>query len=193
MVARDLESGSTTTLQCWVGGQDRGQEPDSFGGGLYGGVAWNAVHATGTSTATGLVFRDEFGTIVDHPHNPFPGDCAPCELTAALAPDGSRLAVLYRPDAAPYRPETREDWSTDTQDIPATLRVHDLATGDVVFDRQLSAGARTPYFTNWFDGRHVVLGPDRFEYPWLSSGSWPLPAAQRPQDGFGDYPVEPGH
>jgi peptidoglycan hydrolase-like protein with peptidoglycan-binding domain len=165
MVARDLESGTTTTLQCWVGGQDSGQEPDSFGGGLYVGVAWNAVHATGTSTATGLVFRNESGDVIEHPHNPFPGDCAPCELTAALSPNGSLLASVHRPDAVPYRPEGQEAWWIETQDTPATLRIYSLTTGDVVYDRPLSAGALPPFFGSWYDGRFVVLGPDRFEYP----------------------------
>lgn len=171
MVARDLETGTTTTLQCWVGGQDSGQEPDSFGAGLYVGVAWNAVHATGTSTATGLVFRSEFGDVIDHPHNPFPGDCAPCELTVALSPDGLLLAAVYRPDAMPYRPEGQEDWWIETRDIPATLRIHSLTTGDVVYDRALSAGALPPSFGSWYDGRFVVLGPDRFEHPPLSPGA----------------------
>ena len=171
MVARDLESGTTTTLQCWVGGQDSGQEPDSFGGSLYVGVAWNAVHATGTSTAMGLVFRSQFGDVVEHPHNPFPGDCAPCELTAALSPDGLLLAAVYRPDAMPYRPEGQEGWWIETQDTPATLRIHNLTTGDVVYDRTLSAGALPPFFGSWYDGRFVVLGPDRFDYPPLSPGA----------------------
>ena len=171
MVARDLESGTTTTLQCGVGGPDSGEEPDSFGGGLYVGVAWNAVHATGTSTATGLVFRSEFGDVIEHPHNPFPGDCAPCELTAALSPDGSLLASVYRPDAMPYRPEGQEDWWAETQDTPATLSIYSLTTGDVVYDRALSAGALPPFFGSWYDGRFVVLGPDRFEYPPLSPGA----------------------
>lgn len=171
MVARDLESGTTTALQCWVGGQDSGQEPDSFGGGLYVGVAWNAVHATGTSTAVGLVFRSEFGDVLEHPHNPFPGDCAPCELTAALSPDGSRLASVHRPDAMPYRPEGQEDWWIETQDTPATLTIYDMTTGDVVYSRSLSAGALPPFLGSWYDGRFVVLGPDRFEYPPLSPGA----------------------
>ncbi len=71
----------------------------------------------------------------------------------------------------PYRPEGLEEWWIETQDTPGTLRIYSLTTGDVVYDRPLSAGALTPFFGSWYDGRFVVLGPDRFEYPPLSPGA----------------------
>ena len=166
MVARDLETGADTTLQCGTGGPDDGWGPNSYGGGLYVGDAWSAVIDQGAMLSSiGLVFRDERGAIIEHPANPYSDDCHPCELTAALSPDGERLAVIYRPDALQFR---NENWGAETVDVPAELQVFDLRTGDLVFQHQLSAGAQPRFdWTPWFDGRFVALGPDRFDYPSL--------------------------
>ncbi len=166
MVARDLETGADTTLQCGTGGPDDGWGPNSYGGGLYVGDAWSAVTDQGAMLSSiGLVFRDERGAIIEHPANPYSDDCHPCELTAALSPDGERLAVIYRPDALQFR---NENWGAETVDVPAELQVFDLRTGDLVFQHQLSAGAQPRFdWTPWFDGRFLALGPDRFDYPSL--------------------------
>lgn len=170
MVARDLRTGSDTTLQCATGGPDDGWGPDSFGGGLYVGDHWSAVLEQGALySSIELVFRDEGGDVIDHPANPYDDDCRPCELTPALSPDGTRLAVIFRPDALQFR---NEDWSTETTSVNAQLQVFDLQTGDLLFEQLLAAGAQPqpPGWHSWFDGRFVVLGPDRFDHPNLSSG-----------------------
>lgn len=169
MVARVLPSDRTETLQCGVGGHDAGREPDSFGGGIYVGVEWDAVHSSGRTTAVKLVFRDADGEIVDLATNPYADDCSPCELAAALSPDGHRLAVVHRPDAAPVRPEEYDVWLASTADVDAELRVVDLTTGDTSSSRSLPAGAH-PMPGSWFDGRFVVLAPDTTTHPWMSPG-----------------------
>ncbi len=169
MVARTLVDGQTALMQCGVGGQDVGLEPDSFGGGTYVGVEWDAVHSSGRSTDIRIVFRDAAGNVIDLPTNPYADDCSPCELTAALSPDGSRLAVVHRPDAPPFRPDEYESWRASTAAVEAELRLFDLATGELSFSRSLPAGAR-PVSGSWFDGRFVVIGPDAVEYPWLALG-----------------------
>ena len=169
MVAHLLVTGERATLQCGVGGQDSGRGPDSYGGGLYVGVEWNAVHSSGRSTAVRLVFRDESGEVVELPTNPFSGDCSPCELSAALSPDGTRLTVVHRRDAPPFRPDGWDDWLASTASIDAELRVFDLATGETLFSRSLTAG-RHPATGSWFDGRFVVVGPDAFQFPQLAPG-----------------------
>lgn len=169
LAARILTTGDLVPVQCLVGGQDAGSEPDSFGGGLYIGVEWNAVHSSGRSTALRLVFRNDDGEVVELPTNPYPGDCSPCELTAALSPDGARLAVIHRPDAQPFRPDEYDAWLATTSTIMAELRVVDLATGETLFTRELTAGA-LPQWGSWFDGRYVAIGPDTFAFPRLSSG-----------------------
>lgn len=170
MVATILAHGERVTLQCGVGGQDAGREPDSFGGGIYVGVEWNAVHPSGRSTDIRLVFRDESGEVVELPTNPYPGDCSPCMLSAALAPDGTRLAVIHRRDAPPFLPDEYDGWLATTSSIEAELQVFDLSTGDEVFAQVLPSGA-TPEMRGWFDGRFVALGPDAFVYPWLERGA----------------------
>ncbi len=176
MVARDLETGVDTTLQCSTAGDDDGWGPDSFGGGAYVGDSWSAVIDRGTLySSTGLVFRNERGDVIDHPANPYDGDCHPCELTAGLSPDGARLAVLFRPDAPQMR---NEQWAAETLTVETELQVFDLGTGDLVYQQRLPAGAQPrgayPHFGSrsppWFDGRFVVLGPNRFDHPYLSRG-----------------------
>jgi peptidoglycan hydrolase-like protein with peptidoglycan-binding domain len=169
MSARDLITGETTTLQCDVGGPDSGRAPDSFGGGMFVGVEWDAVHPSGRSTAIRLVFRDGNGEVVELATNPFADDCSPCELAVALSPDGSRIAVIHRADAAPSWPDEHEAWLTTTSAIDAELLVVDLATGDVIHHEVLPAGTR-PATGSWFDGRHVALAPDAFGFPWLAPG-----------------------
>lgn len=168
MVAQDLVDGTTATLQCGVAGADSGNGPDSYGGGLYVGVEWDAVHPSGRATAIGLVFRDERGEVVDLPTNPFAGDCSPCELMAALSPDGTQLAVLHRPDSPPTRSDEYGAWLAATT-AETRLVVVDLATGEPHFEATLSRGARSATGT-WFDGRHVVLAPDAFDHPHLMRG-----------------------
>ena len=120
MVARDLETGADTTLQCGTGGPDDGWGPNSYGGGLYVGDAWSAVTDQGAMLSSiGLVFRDERGAIIEHPANPYSDDCHPCELTAALSPDGERLAVIYRPDALQFR---NENWAPRPSTFPRSCR-----------------------------------------------------------------------
>ena len=170
MVARTLTTGEATTLQCGVAGQDAGRGPDSFGGGLYVGVAWDAVHPDGYSTAIRLVFRNAAGEVIDHPANPYAEDCHPCHLTAALSPDGTRLAVIYRPDAAPFRPDEYADWAAETVSIDAELEVFDLGTGEEVFTRRLPAHSGPPFWSSWFDGRYVVLDVDPATYRALAVG-----------------------
>ncbi len=159
MVARILTTAEEVTLQCGVGGQDAGREPDSFGGGIYVGVEWDAVHPSGRSTDIGLVFRDGSGAAVDVATNPYADDCSPCSLRAALAPDGSRLAVVHRPDAPPFRPDEYDEWLVSTSSILAELTVFDLSTGESVFSVPLAAGS-TPPTGGWFDGRFVVVEHD---------------------------------
>lgn len=160
MVARDLQAGVDTTLQCYTAGPDNGWGPDSYGGGLYVGDAWDAVLDQGALySSLALVFRNERGEVIDHPANPYDGDCHPCELTAALSPDGTRLAVIYRPDAEQLR---NDNWAAETVAIDAELQVFDLTDGELVFEQQLPAGAQPVWpWHPWFDGRYVVLGPDR--------------------------------
>jgi hypothetical protein len=170
MVARILTTGEDVTLHCGLSGPDAGTSLDSFGGGLYVGVAWDAVHEeSGRSTALRLVFLDDDGNVVELPTNPYPDDCSPCELTAALSPDGSRLAVVHRPDAPPFRPDGYDDWLASTASIAAELQVFDLHTGEMLFARALPAGTH-PERGSWFDGRYVVLGPDTLAFPWLTAG-----------------------
>lgn len=169
MVARLLSTGASHTLECGVGGPDSGREPDSFGGGVYVGVEWNAVHESGRSTAIRLVFRNDDGDVIDLPTNPYPDDCSPCVLMAALSPDGSRLAVVHRPDAPPYRPDERDEWLASTAAVEVDVQVFDLSTGEMLYSRSLP-GSSFPGRGSWFDGRFVVLGPDAFAFPWLASG-----------------------
>lgn len=167
MVAHDLVSGADTTLQCGVEGPDDGWGPDSFGGGMYVGDHWSAVIDQGAMmSSVDLVFRDERGEVFDHPANPYDTDCHPCELTPTLSPDGTRLAVIYRPDAMQFR---NENWRTETTAVPAELQIFDLTDGEIVFRTELPAGAQ-PRYGSWFDGRYVVLGPDRFDHPHLGNG-----------------------
>ena len=169
MVARILDTGETVALQCWVGGPDSGREPDSFGGGMFVGVEWYAVHVSGRYTDTRLVFRDASGETIEHPWNPFNDDCSPCELTAALSPDGSRLAVIHRPDAGLSNSDFYEDWLVDTASVAADIRVIDLTDGETLYADTVRPGA-TPAAQTWFDGRYVVFGPDRFTHPTLMLG-----------------------
>ncbi len=170
MVARLLSTGASHTLECGVGGPDSGREPDSFGGGLYVGVEWNAVHESGRSTAIRLVFRDDDGDVVELPTNPYSDDCSPCVLMAALSPDGSRLAVVHRPEAPPYRPDERDEWLASTASVEVDLQVFDLSTGEMLYSRSLPASSY-PSRGSWFDGRFVVLGPDSVAFPWLAPGA----------------------
>jgi hypothetical protein len=170
MVARDLQTGADTTLQCSTAGPDDGWSPDSFGGGIYVGNHWSAVLDLGALySSIDLVFRNERGDVIDHPGNPYDGDCHPCELTAALSPDGTRLAVIFRPDALQFR---NDNWQTETTSVAAQLQVFDLRTGDLLFEQPVSAGAQPtpPGWHSWFDGRYVVFGPDRFDHPYLRPG-----------------------
>jgi peptidoglycan hydrolase-like protein with peptidoglycan-binding domain len=169
MVARDLRTGVDMVLQCAVAGPDDGWGPDSYGGGMYVGDHWNAVLDRGALySSLALVFRDERGEMIDHSANPYDGDCQPCELTAALSPDGARLAVIYRPDALQFR---NDNWAVETTAIDAQLQVFDLTDGDLLFEQVVPAGAQPHWpWHPWFDGRYVVLGPDRFDHPYLEHG-----------------------
>lgn len=162
MVVRVLATGALETLTCGVAGSDSGSAPDSFGGGLYVGVEWDAVHPSGRSTDVRLVFRDEHGGVVDLPTNPYADDCSPCELAAALSPDGTRVAILHRPDAPPIRPDEYDDWLVSTASVEAELLVVDLRSGDLLFSRTLPAATHVGA-DGWFDGRFVVLGAATWE------------------------------
>ncbi|MDJ0960557.1 MAG: SPOR domain-containing protein [Acidimicrobiia bacterium] len=164
MLLVDIRSGSQARVPNIGFGGDGWSYPRSHGEGLFVGVDGVAVGCGYSDTV--LSFWDSDGTRVDHPHNPIPEPCGPCELSAALSPDGHLLAYSHRADSpSDYHGrltcEERDDWWEETQEILARVVVLDLATGDEVF--QVMAPARASVVD--FDGRFIVVEQE----DWLNS------------------------
>jgi hypothetical protein len=138
--------------------------PRSYGDGLFVGVD-GAAFGCGYSD-TFISFWDGDGRRIDHQHNPVAEPCGPCELSAAISPDGRLLAYSKRADA-PSEYHGRlvcgglDDWWVETQEIPSEVVVLDLDTGREVFRVTVPAVFRTtsharPAVAD-FDGRYVAV------------------------------------
>jgi hypothetical protein len=135
--------------------------PNTYGGGLFAGVRWEAVGSCGTDS--GILLWDRSGAELDVAINPypFPGDLRdewiPCELDARLSPDGRLLAYRFRPDnkwpCPEYDDVSYEDWLVESRTITGEVVVLDIDTGSVLY-RAVSAAAER--LTD-FDGRFLVL------------------------------------
>jgi hypothetical protein len=130
--------------------------PLSHGDGLFVGVDGAAVGCGGSDSV--ISFWDGDGNRIDHPHNPVAESCGPCELSAAISPDGRLLAYSHRADApSDYHGRLvcggHDEWWNETQEILANVVVLDLGQGDELF--RVTAPARASVVD--FDGRYVVV------------------------------------
>ncbi len=130
--------------------------PQSYGEGLFVGV--DGVAAGCGYSDRVISFWDGDGNRIQHPHNPVAEPCHPCELSAAISPDGRLLAYSHRADAPSDSDGRlmcgqRDEWWSETQEILADVVVMDLDTGHEVF--RVTAPART--FVIDFDGRFVAV------------------------------------
>ncbi len=164
--ARDLETGEEHAYLC-LPIEDAGFDIASTGGGRFVGAPYSQCGATFTSTA--IRFWDRSGKPLDVPANPQSADCAPCEVSALISPDGHQLAYLHRPDSFhPNSPHYHgeacgvwegqgEAWWEASSHVPAAAAVIDLESGGELWRREVPAGT-------WlvdYDGRFVVLGHPR--------------------------------
>ena len=163
----DLQSGDERRISGSFCDGDGWQFPTSYGGGLFVGVAGSAVGCGYSDTS--VVFWDDNGVQIDHPHNPATEPCGPCELSAAISPDGRMLAFVYRADSpSEYHgrvecgPEGAEleDWWESTQDTPGRLVVVDLESGSTMFDTTTTAQT----IVSSFDGRYLAVETARWSW-----------------------------
>jgi hypothetical protein len=155
----DLLTGEERPLGCF-GGEDGGVSVVSGGGELLVGTSWLAVGASGTDRR--IHFYDTSGGEIEHPANPVPESCAPCELDVRLSPDGSLLAYRLRADAK-WSQDLEElqridrlsydEWWEGSRDIRGVVTVVDLGRGSDVFSTTVPAGERLVDF----DGRRLVM------------------------------------
>ena len=156
MVLVDLRSGSERSVANIGFDGDGWSYPTSYGEGLFVGVN-GAAFGCGYSDAV-LAFWDLEGRRIDHPRNPVNEPCGPCELSAAISPDGRLPAYTLRGDApSEYHGRLvcgeEAEWWNQTQEILAEVVVLDLNTGDEVFRTTAPAQDRLTDF----DGRYVVV------------------------------------
>lgn len=171
----DLETGEERFLMCHDEGPDGGATFTSYGDGIFLAVPWGAAGAGATNSY--LWFYDLSGERVSLEHNPFAESCAPCQLSAALSPDGSLLAYALWPTAYWQQPDPPDgdytrayrEWFAQQRDIPTELVVMDLTSGAEVFRTEVAADGR---LTN-FDGRFVTVTVEG------DSFFHPSPAARR--------------
>ncbi len=194
----DLTTGTPTFLFCDTDGPDGGHSLTSVGDDRMSTVGWEIWEPW---TCHDIQLIDFAGNRVSWAANPVPESCAPCELDAALSPDGQFLAYRHRPDA--YWPSeravamTEDEWWATTQAIPGTIRVIDVATGAEKFEMEVPATAHLVDF----DGRYIVVadspaiggysGIDHSDIidttgalpPITISGNWHIELIPGPADG----------
>ena len=160
----DLRTGAERSLPDVGFRGDGWSGPNSFGGSWFVGVE-RAAFGCGGSDAD-IVFWDKNGVRVEHPYNPVPQPCGPCELSAVISSEGRTLAYSLRADApSEYHGRlvcgAEDEWWEDTQRFSASVRVLDLLTGKEIF----RAAARPQARVADFDGRHLVVERYRWDRP----------------------------
>lgn len=187
VVIRDLDTGRERPLVCLYQSSDAGSSITSYGGGLF--TVEHDVSLVG-HTSGALRFLDLSGEEVSVEHNPFAESCAPCELDAALSPDGRLLAYAYWPTASIARAEPAdgdyarafEEWWEASKDIPTELVVLDLWTGEAVWRSETGAQASLV----GFDGRFltVAAASQRWIYDTRTGDRVGIPPAESEQAAF---------